>query len=144
MQVTEVNSNVAQILALTFGDLAMSIGKVMNFGRGARLMFVQNADVKIWDQFLCKMTAPNPTTAGRHFAQKFSTFQKVFVQSAKSIGKLHKIKISFLVILSIDLTVCTKNESSFYANRIKTALSIGKIVNLSYFILYFFCNFIKS
>ena len=144
MQVAEVNSNVAQTLAPTFGDLAMSIGKMTNFGRGVGLMFVQNADVKIWDQFLCKMTAPNPTTAGRQTAQKFSTFQKVFVQSAKSIGKLYKIKISFLVILSIDLTVCTKNESSFCANRIKTALSIGKIVNLSYFILYFFCNFIKS
>ena len=74
MQVAEVNSNVAQTLAPTFGDLAMSIGKITNFGHSVRLMFVQNADVKIWDQFLCKMTAPNPTTAGRHFAQKFSTF----------------------------------------------------------------------
>ena len=130
MQVAEVNSNVAQILALAFGDLAKSIGRMMNFGSGVRLMFVQNADVKIWVQFLCKMTAPNPTTAGRQTAQKFSTFQKVFVQSAKSIGKLYKIKISFLVILSIDLTVCTKNESSFYTNRTKTALSMGKITNL--------------
>lgn len=121
MQVAEVNSNVAQILALAFGDLAMSIGKVTNFGRDVRLMFVQNADVKIWVQFLCKMTAPNPTTAGRQITQKFSTFQKVFVQSAKSIGKLHKIKISFLVILPIDLIVCIKDESSFYANRTKTA-----------------------
>ena len=86
MQVAEVNSNVAQILALAFGDFAKSIGKVTNFGRGVGLMFVQNADVKIWDQFLCKMTAPNPTTAGRHFAQKFSIFQKVFVQFAKSIA----------------------------------------------------------
>jgi len=74
VQVAEVNSNVAQTLAPTFGDLAMSIGKMTNFGRGVRLMFVQNADVKIWDQFLCKMTAPNPTTAGRQIAQKFSTF----------------------------------------------------------------------
>lgn len=130
MQVAEVNSNVAQILALAFGDFAKSIGKVTNFGRGVGLMFVQNADVKIWGQFLCKMTAPNPTTAGRQTAQKFSTFKKIFVQSAKSIGKLYKIKISFLVILFIDLTVCTKNESSFYTNRTKTALSIGKITNL--------------
>ena len=119
-----------KILALAFGDFAKSIGKVTNFGRGVRLMFVQNADVKIWDQFLCKMTAPNPTTAGRQTAQKFSTFEKVFIQSAKSIGKLYKIKISFLVILFIDLTVRTKNESSFYTNRTKTALSMGKITNL--------------
>jgi hypothetical protein len=62
-----------------FVHLAKSIGKVHNFGRGVRLMFVQNADVKIWDQFLCKMTAPNPTTAGRQTAQKFSTFEKIFV-----------------------------------------------------------------
>lgn len=130
MQVAEVNSNVAQILDPDLVHLAKSIGKVTNFGRGVRLMFVQNADVKIWDQFLCKMTAPNPTTAGRQTAQKFSTFEKVFIQSAKSIGKLYKIKISFLVILFIDLTVCTKNESSFYTNRTKTALSMGKITNL--------------
>ena len=84
MQVVEVNSNVAQILALTFGDLAKSIGRVTNFGRGVRLMFVQNADVKIWDQFLCKMTAPNPTTAGRQTAQKFSTLLKTFVQFTKN------------------------------------------------------------
>lgn len=130
MQVAEVNSNIAQILALAFGDFAKSIGKVTNFGRGVGLMFVQNADVKIWDQFLCKMTAPNPATAGRQTVQKFSTFKKIFVQSAKSIGKLYKIKISFLVILFIGLTVCTKNESSFYTNRTKTALSMGKITNL--------------
>jgi hypothetical protein len=49
VQVAEVNSNVAQTLALTFGDLAKSIGKMTNFGSGAGLMFVQNADVKIWD-----------------------------------------------------------------------------------------------
>lgn len=136
MQVAEVNSNAAQILALAFGDFAKSIGKMTNFGRGMGLMFVQNADVKIWDQFLCKMTAPNPTTAGRQTVQKFSTFQKVFVHTVKSIGKLYKIKISFLVILSIDLTVCTKNESSFYTNRTKTALSIGKITNFILYILF--------
>lgn len=90
MQIAEVNSNVAQTLAPMFGDLAKSIDKITNFGRCVELMFVQNADVKIWDQFLCKMTAPNPTTAGRQTAQKFSTFQKVFVQFAKSIGRLHK------------------------------------------------------
>ena len=83
MQVAEVNSNVAQILALTFGDLAMSIGKVTNFGRGVGLMFVQNADVKIWDQFLCKMTAPNPTTAGRQTAQKFFVLLIIIVQNAQ-------------------------------------------------------------
>jgi hypothetical protein len=79
VQVAEVNSNVAQILNLDFVHLAKSIGKVTNFGCSMGLMFVQNADVKIWDQFLCKITAPNPTTAGRQTVQKFSTFQKVFV-----------------------------------------------------------------
>ena len=118
MQVAEVNSNVAQILDPDLVHLAKSIGKMTNFGRGAGLMFVQNADVKIWDQFLCKMTAPNPTTAGRQTAQKFSTFQKIFVQFAKSIGRLHK------------------DESSFYANRTKTALSIGKITNFILHILF--------
>jgi len=49
VQVAEVNSNVAQILALAFGDLAMSIDKMTNFGRGIGLMVGQNADVKIWD-----------------------------------------------------------------------------------------------
>ena len=84
MQVAEVNSNVAQILALAFGDFAKSIGKMTNFGRGVGLMFVQNADVKIWDQFLCKMTAPNPTTAGRQTTQKFSTLLIIIVQLAHS------------------------------------------------------------
>jgi len=83
VQVAEVNSNVAQILAPMFGDLAMSIGKMTNFGRGAGLMFVQNADVKIWDQFLCKMTAPNPTTAGRQTEQKFFILLIIIVHSAR-------------------------------------------------------------
>ena len=90
MQVAEVNSNVAQTLAPTFGDFAKSIDKMTNFGSGSVDQFVQFASVKILTHFLCKMTAPNPTTAGRQTTQKFSTFQKVFVQSAKSIGRLHK------------------------------------------------------
>jgi hypothetical protein len=79
VQVAEVNSNVAQILNLDFVHLAKSIGKVTNFGCSMGLMFVQNADVKIWDQFLCKMTAPHPTTAGRRFAQKFSILLIIIV-----------------------------------------------------------------
>ena len=56
MQVAEVNSNVAQTLAPTFGDLAKSIGKVTNFGSRSADQFVQFASVKFLSHFLCKMT----------------------------------------------------------------------------------------
>lgn len=91
---------------------------------------MQNAEQKIAHHNVNQIHGAPRGKTRRQTAQKFSTFEKVFIQSAKSIGKLYKIKISFLVILFIDLTVCTKNESSFYTNRTKTALSIGKITNL--------------